>query len=190
MCPYNTTFSHFLAYYWDNDMYDLGQSQNIWNWTAGDSDGSTPVHYACCAGNRDMIALLERDGAKFDARSLNGSTPLHSAAICRQNNVLSDLLSRYPESVFDKQNMSISHYVAMSVRYYGETTEEIIENDEYSFIYHKRKLHAEVLYKDNYDKSPLQYACENGNVNLFNFYHNLASNFVRVSTSTDNYGNT
>lgn len=73
MSPYNTTLSHYLAYYWDNDVYDFGQSQNIWNWTAGDSDGSTPVHYACCAGNSEMIALLERDGAKFDARSLNGS---------------------------------------------------------------------------------------------------------------------
>lgn len=190
MCLYNTTLSHNLAYYWDNKVYDFGQSQNIWNWTARDGNGSTPIHYACCAGNTEMIALLERDGARFDARSLNGSTPLHSAAICRQNNILSDLLSRYPESVFDKQNMSISHYVAMSVRYNGETTEEIIENDEFSFIYLKRKLHAEVLYKDKYDKSPLQYACENGNVNLFIFYHKLESNFVRVSTSTDNYGNT
>lgn len=117
MCLYNTTLSHNLAYYWDNKVYDFGQSQNIWNWTARDGNGSTPIHYACCAGNTEMIALLERDGARFDARSLNGSTPLHSAAICRHDNVLSDLLSRYPESVFDKQNMSISHYMAMSVRY-------------------------------------------------------------------------
>lgn len=168
-------------------MYDFGQGQNIWNWTAGDSNGSTPVHYACCAGNRNMIAFLERVGARFDGRSFNGSTPLHSAAICRQNKVLSDLLLRYPESVFDKQNMSISHYAAMSVRFYDQTTEDIIGNDEYSFVNLKHKLLAEIFYKDKYDKSPLHYACENGNVNLFNFYHKFAPNFERVSSDIHDY---
>lgn len=187
MCLYNTTLSHNLAYYWDNKVYDFGKSQNIWNWTARDGNGSTPIHYACCAGNTEMIALLERDGARFDARSVNGSTPLHSAAICRHDNVLSDLLSRYPESVFDKQNMSISHYMAMSVRYNEQLKRLLKTTSSHLFI-----LNANYMQRFIIKISMINHRC--GTlvrmeilICLF-FYHKLESNFVRVSTSTDNYG--
>lgn len=177
MCPFNTTLTHVLAYNWERKLYYLGQSNNIWNWTATDSYGATPIHYACCAGNNDMIDLLERDGARFDVKSLNGSTPVHSAAICRQNEALSYLLYRYPTSVFDTQNRSISHYVAMSAKFSDVTTEEITNNDEYSVIYLENKLYEEVSFKDKHNKSPLHYACENGNVNLFNTFHK-SENFI------------
>lgn len=118
----------------------------------------------------------------FDLRSINGSTPKHSAAICRQSKLLSHLLSRYPKSVFDNQHRSISHYVAMSVRFNDETTEEIINNEEYSYPYLKNKLYEEVYLEDKYNKSPLHYLCENGNVNLFNFYNNILSNATRFNT--------
>lgn len=48
--------------------------------------------------------------------------------------------------------MLISYYVVMSVWYDGEIIEEIIENDEYLFIYFKCKLYVEVFYKDKNDK--------------------------------------
>lgn len=56
MCPYNVTLSHNLAYNWDKDVFNY----NIWNWTERDSDGATPVHYACCAGNSNMIDLWRK----------------------------------------------------------------------------------------------------------------------------------
>lgn len=171
MCPYNVTLSHYIAYYWQSETFELGLTQNLWNWTSRDSNGATPVHYACCAGNSDMINLLERNGAKFDERSLNGSTPLHSAAICRERKVLSDLLSRYPKSVFDNQNRSISHYVAMSVRFHDEWTIEIIDKKDFQEVYLEKKLQEEALFRDIHNKTPLHYASENGNVNLFNFYY-------------------
>lgn len=183
MCPYNVTISHYLAYNWDKEIFDLGQSYNLWNWTARDSNGATPLHYACCAGNSGMIDLLEVNGIKFDVRSTNGSTPLHSAAICRQNSVLSYLLYRNPKSVFDNQNRAISHYVAMSVRFHNETTKDIIRNDEYLIINLENKLHEEVLLKDNQNKTPLHYACESGNVNLFNFYFKFSKNISGVIES-------
>lgn len=177
MCPFNITLSHFLTFNWERKLFYLGQSNNIWNWTTTDSDGATPIHYACCAGNSDMIDILERDGARFDVKSLNGSTPVHSAAICLQNEALSYLLYRYPTSVFDNQNRSISHYVAMSAKFSYVTTEEIMNNDKYSVIYLENKLYEEVSFKDKHNKSLLHYACENGNVNLFNFFHKSA-NFI------------
>lgn len=185
-CPYNVTISHYLAYYWNKDVFDLGKRYDIWDWTARDSNGATPVHYACCAGNSELVDLLEQNGASFDLRSSNGSTPLHSAAICRQNSVLSHLLSRYPRSVFDNLNRSISHYVAMSVRFRDETTEDIINKYEYQIIHLEKKLHEEVFLKDRLDKSPLHYACESGNVNLLNFYYEFSTNFSSIIASFDN----
>lgn len=73
MCPYNVTLSHYIAYHWEIEMLELGLTHNLWNWTARDSDGATPVHYACCAGNSDIIDFMERNGARFDERSFNGS---------------------------------------------------------------------------------------------------------------------
>lgn len=178
MCPYNVTLSHYIAYNWERETFELGLAHNLWNWTVRDINGATPVHYACCAGNRDMIDLLERNGATFDERSFNGSTPLHSAAICRQHKILSDLLSRYPESVFDNQNRSISHYVAMSVRYYDESTIEIIDKNEFQEVHLKNKLQEEAVFRDTRNKTPLHYACENGNINMFNFYYKHFSNIA------------
>lgn len=57
MCPYNVTISHYLAYNWDKDVFNFGQSYDIWNWTERDSDWctdrhfKTPLHYACENGN-------------------------------------------------------------------------------------------------------------------------------------------
>lgn len=165
MCPYNVTISHYLAYNWDKDVFNFGQSYDIWNWTERDSDGATPVHYVCCAGDSLMIDFLERDGAKFDLRSLNESTPLHSAAICRQNKVLSYLLYRYPKTVLDNQKRSISHYVAMSARFSDVMTEDTMNNDEYFVVYLETKLYDDALCTYRHFKTPLHYACENGNVN-------------------------
>lgn len=83
--------------------------------------------------------------------------------------------------------MLISYYVVMSVCFYDEIIEEIIKNDEYLFFYFKCKLFVEVFYKDKYDKLFLYYVCENGNVNLFNFYYKLWINFVSFSISLDIY---
>lgn len=43
-CPYNITLSHYLAFYWDIDVFNFGQSHKIWEWAARDSNGATPLH--------------------------------------------------------------------------------------------------------------------------------------------------
>lgn len=169
-------------------MFYLGQTHKIWEWTSRDSNEATPMHYACCAGNIDMIDILEKEGVRFDVRSLNGSTPLHSAAICGQIKVLTDLISRYPTSVFDSQNMSISHYLAMSARFRNETTEEIIITDKYIPMSLQNKLKEEALFVDDHNRLPLHYVSKNGNVNLFIFYHSIIRDFSVVTRSMDTDG--
>lgn len=70
--------------------------------------------------------------------------------------------------------MFISYYVVMSVWFYDEIIYEIINNNEYLiFDYFENKLYEEVYFEDKYNKLFLYYICENGNVNLFNFYYNF-----------------
>ncbi|XP_062607781.1 ankyrin repeat domain-containing protein 46-like [Saccostrea cucullata] len=81
----------------------MGILHSLWNWTDRDSRGATPLHYACCKGNIEMIDSLKNLGAAFDMIAFNGSTPLHSAAICKQYDVLNYLLSLYPKPPPDNE---------------------------------------------------------------------------------------
>lgn len=57
------------------------------------------------------------------------------------------LLSRYPNSVFDNQNRSISHYVALSASFFDAMTEEDMNNDDFFEIYqtnYTKKCHLKI----------------------------------------------
>ena len=55
--------------------------------------GYTPLHYACEAGNRDIVELLIESGADLFART-EGYIPFTTARLCR-NDAICDLLSAY-----------------------------------------------------------------------------------------------
>ena len=64
-----------------------------------------------------IISLLVDYGANIDAKSLNGSTPLHSAAVCLAKGsigLLFDLRSNYLSA--DKKGMSALHYAIKDVK--------------------------------------------------------------------------
>lgn len=64
----------------------------------------------------------------------------------------------------------------MSARFSDVMTEDIMNIDEYFVINLKTKLYEEALFTDRHYKSPLHYACENGNVNVFKFYYFFLKN--------------
>lgn len=48
----------------------------------------TPLHFACHAGQQDIVELLVKSGATIDAMSINNSTPLSRAIeSCRLDTV-------------------------------------------------------------------------------------------------------
>ncbi|KAH7724429.1 hypothetical protein AAVH_07903 [Aphelenchoides avenae] len=49
---------------------------------ASDTDGQTPLHWACDAGHNEVVQLLVNSGADVNARDKDGLTPLHYAAMC------------------------------------------------------------------------------------------------------------
>ncbi|XP_062607791.1 uncharacterized protein LOC134269602 [Saccostrea cucullata] len=174
LCPYNITPSHFLAYHWNKEIFNIGLLHSLWNWTDRDSRGATPLHYACCKGNIEMIDSLKNLGAAFDMIAFNGSTPLHSAAICNQYDVLNYLFSLYPKPPPDNENKYVCHYLASGGKHYNESTKLVIT---ISNIYHlstlRNLLQDEGLFKDVFNRIPLHYACANGNVNFVSLYIKL-----------------
>lgn len=53
----------------------------------------------------------------------------------------------------------------MSARFSDVMTEDTMNNDEYFVVYLETKLYDDALRTDRHFKTPLHYACENGNVN-------------------------
>ena len=51
---------------------------------AADSDGRLPMHFACRAGETDIVKCLVAHGAKVDTPDLQGHSPLHIAVLSAQ----------------------------------------------------------------------------------------------------------
>ena len=80
-----------------------------------------------------IISLLVDNGADIDAKSLNGSTPLHSAAVCLAKgsiDPLFDLECDYLLAIADNDGMSALHYSLKDVGVMGK---------EYFFDFYARK---------------------------------------------------
>ena len=72
----------------------LEQDRYLVNCT--DTDGLTPLHWACGEGNLEMIKMLiSKFGADSDARTLNNITPLHAAAVKGKEEVVLTLVKDF-----------------------------------------------------------------------------------------------
>lgn len=65
-----------------------------------DSDGRTPLHYAACAGNTELIKFLLENGAKKDVKDKDGFIPSYYAV--QRNNI--EAMKLLPPSKEDKSN--------------------------------------------------------------------------------------
>ena len=85
---------------------------------ARDCTGATPLHIASCHNHRDFVLLLTNPdvGARINSRTHNGSTPLHSAAICGAMEIIDYLLYRGANiSATDQHGFTSSHYAILDV---------------------------------------------------------------------------
>ncbi|KAL3113073.1 hypothetical protein niasHT_013538 [Heterodera trifolii] len=56
------------------------------------SEGTTALHYAICAGNFDIVKFLIENGADVNALDVDGWSPLHCAASCNNPKMLRQLI--------------------------------------------------------------------------------------------------
>ncbi|CAD8061045.1 unnamed protein product [Paramecium primaurelia] len=70
--------------------YFVEKSQNL---EITDSIGRTPLHYAITYGQFGNVQLLINKGAKIEAQTLGGDTPLIKAALIKNNQCYNYLIS-------------------------------------------------------------------------------------------------
>ena len=87
---------------------------------APDCLGATPLHVAACHNHNEFISLLLNPvlrGVNVNSKSSNGSTPLHSAAVCGAVEVLDRLLFHGADvNAVDERKLSPLFYSILHVR--------------------------------------------------------------------------
>ena len=112
-CEKGMTLSHLLAMYGNYDMLLLAlKTLHEFQYDVKDITGVSPLHLAACVGNMHFLFIAHKLKANFKISTINGSTPYHSAAVCRSFIGISVLkqISGIPY-IEDNSNMSLGLYL-------------------------------------------------------------------------------
>ena len=96
-----------------------------------DCTGATPVHVAACHNHADLILTFSRPniGGDINAKTSNGSTPLHSAAACGAVEVIDYILHRRANlTAVDDSGLTALHYSIRNIKS-GELNRIMFLND-------------------------------------------------------------
>ncbi|XP_055997998.1 ankyrin repeat domain-containing protein 50-like [Ostrea edulis] len=170
-CPFNSSISHFCAMYGNFETIKLLQTYGLINWSERNPDGDTPLHIASCRGHIKTIKLYEQnhEGELLNVRARNGSTLMHSAATCHRYRLLSYLLEKQHDHVFDDMKMGISHYLAKTWSHALKERNELLNIEDNV----KERIIREIFLVDDYNRTPLHYAAVHGNVDYLSFLISL-----------------
>ena len=118
VCHCGYTPLHLAARY---GLYEIGYLlfRNKARVEALDCTGATPLHIAACHNHIDFVIMLTEPyvGAKINSRARNGSTPLHSAAICGAMEMIDYLWRRGANiSATDQYGFTTLHYAILDIR--------------------------------------------------------------------------
>ena len=107
-----------------------------------DSDGRTPLHWACRGRSTDIVAYLIEKGADANALDNNQTAPLHSLAVRNLTEAAELLISKGAEiSILDYVNQTPLHHSASS------------GHKEISALLAQKGAKLEI--KDNWGRTPL-----------------------------------
>lgn len=162
-CRNELSFWHMLSIHSSTEIFTYVSNNTKYDyvWTLTDNNGATPFHHACC-NHRIQYKPFFMLASHILDRTLNGSTPAHSAAYCL-NVIPIYIFMKYrelPIDIKDYSNKNILHYIALStqnpISFSIDFLSEII-NKSYD------KLISE---QDSKGRTPLHYAAMSGNTLL------------------------
>ncbi|XP_052070270.1 uncharacterized protein LOC127709026 isoform X3 [Mytilus californianus] len=119
-CPTFGGVEHLLALYDNLDIIQFAREKGNYSWYSRDIDGVTPIHYAFCHNSIKFLKYIvlgkRLSYLRANLRSNNGSSPFHSAAICKSTALFyffnpnkNNKYNIIPD-VMDNENRSILHY--------------------------------------------------------------------------------
>ncbi|XP_071177855.1 ankyrin-3-like [Mytilus edulis] len=112
-CTNGMSIIHLLAVHWNRDMFYMLNLIKEVNFNDRDNNNARPLHYAFCHGNNEFIAIAMKLNFNLNVRSRNGSTPYHSAAICKSS-TLHVLRTKYKCIIPDSKDVN-----GLSILQYG-----------------------------------------------------------------------
>lgn len=121
--------------------------------TAIANTGSTPLHLACRYGSVASVSLLLSEGAKVNASDQNGVTPLQTAILCGQVEIVSSLLDAKAEIQEDGYQTTVFLLAAM----HGQL--------DVAKLLLKRGQKSQLEEVNSIGNRPLHLACLNGHLN-------------------------
>ena len=118
VCHCGYTPLHLAARY---GLYEIGYLlfRNKATLGALDCTGATPLHVAACHNHIDFVIMLTEPyvGSRINSRARNGSTALHSAAICGAMEMIDYLWRRGANiTATDQYGLTSLHYAILDVR--------------------------------------------------------------------------
>ncbi|VDH96728.1 Hypothetical predicted protein [Mytilus galloprovincialis] len=179
-CPPFGGIDHLVSIYDNLAIMHLIHEKGYHSWSSEDIDGLTPIHYAFCHNSINFlnyIVLRNRFPSPLsNLRSNNGSTPFHSAAICKSialfhyfNPNKNNEYNFIPD-VLDNENRSILQYAFLQPLHAEDLVKiDYIGHDAFtSSLLHVLELSKHnVLHRDIYGRNFLHYASSSGNYFAF-----------------------
>lgn len=169
-CSKDLSLQHLLALYSTEDTIFSVLKNGFKNWQIKDSNGASPYHFLSCSGvqpsNVGFFDIMDF----FNDKSHNGSTPAHSAAICRNLVFLAFLSVDNHEilaGVKDNNNRTVLHYLGYNndqqPRFFS--FQDAYETSEYiCYIVRSEDTYNKLMRKQDIEgRTPLHYASMTGN---------------------------
>ncbi|KAF5581270.1 ankyrin repeat domain-containing protein [Fusarium pseudocircinatum] len=140
---------------------------------------STPLFWACCSGNKDIVELLVDSGADINARCHQGRVPLHISVGTGNHGITELLISKGADvSVVNEERQTPLDIALMDVN--TKIARLLIDKG------------ADVASEDNSGRNLLHLACGSGDLDLVKFIINASQTqaLEGVLDDADHWGST
>ncbi|XP_052074097.1 uncharacterized protein LOC127711981 [Mytilus californianus] len=176
-CPESGSISHLLAIHNSYGIIKYLLKKGFEDWETRDSKGLTPAHYAFCCNSNNFIKFVvfadkDKVHLNLNSKSANGSTPYHSAAICKSlilTHYVDTSVRTLPDKV-DNNNRSILHYGLMQTVSQEDAIQiDRVGKDYFSDLLLRVTLNNkhDYLRVDDDGRNVLHYAASSGNYWVF-----------------------